>query len=193
MASTDTAICRLNICWQLFIKDNWCIGMVMCLIVHETGLYLWHCCLKLGLPFPSFPVLSCPQPSHSTSSWETHWLCAWSGEGSRRRGLQRGISHPVPSFSLQFVCMHTGLCATRWGEAMGRERLRWSWSLEHESTGSFVFRCRLLLLGNCPSPSQDPICRELYFQSITPWHYSALMSQTIEQVKSAETWNELSL
>lgn len=58
MASTDTATCRLNICSQLFIKDNWYIGMVMCLAVCDTGLHLRHCSLKLGLPFLSFPFIS---------------------------------------------------------------------------------------------------------------------------------------
>lgn len=55
MASTDTATCRLNICSRLFIKDNWYIGMVMCLPVRDKGLHLRYCSLKLGLPFLSFP------------------------------------------------------------------------------------------------------------------------------------------
>lgn len=72
MASTDTATCRLNICSQLFIKDNWYIGMVTCLAVRDTGLQLRHCSLKLGLPF-----LSSPQPSQSTVLWENHQLGSW--------------------------------------------------------------------------------------------------------------------
>ena len=60
MASTDAATCRLNICSRLFIKDNWSIGMVMCLPVRDKGLHLRYCSLKLGSPFLSFPSLSFP-------------------------------------------------------------------------------------------------------------------------------------
>lgn len=58
MASVDTATCWMNICLQLFIKNNWYIGLVMCLSVCDTGLHLQHCSLKLGLPVLSFLFLS---------------------------------------------------------------------------------------------------------------------------------------
>lgn len=95
MASTDAATCRLNICSQLFIKDNQYISMVMCLAVHNTGLHLATMLPETGVATPFF---SSPQPSQSTLLWEKHRLGSkWSGmEWKGEQGKRIALGHFSP-------------------------------------------------------------------------------------------------
>lgn len=190
MASTNTTTCRPNICLQLFIKDNWYISMVMCLAVHDTGFHLRHYSLKLRLLFLSFPLLSPAfTVSFAVGKPPAGLKVEWDGVEKSAKGEDCTGAFLI-LLSLSFCGLHGLACyQLRWGHRQEEPQME----LIVGSMGSFMFRCRILLLGNCSSPSQVPICGKLHFQTIIPWHYSPLMSQTIEQVKSAETWNELSL
>lgn len=90
------------------------MGMVMCPAAHDTRLRLL---LELGLSFYFFPLFSTIfTGSFAVGQPLVQLKVGWYRvERGARRGLHWGISHPVLSLFVWFMCTHMVF-----GEAMGQ-------------------------------------------------------------------------